>query len=114
MANILDDGMKKFKKFLNSVCLPAQIYLLFSLLSYFVIVMQNLMDPRFFKCGPLSLRCPFSKIFLLVFHLVFILVFSHILNLFCKGGYGLVSWMIVVFLILFPIVMMVGGLMMLR
>lgn len=111
---LLNDNMVKFKRYLNGICLPAQIYLIFSLLSYFLIVMQNLMDPKFFKCGPISLRCPFSKIFLLAFHLVFILVFSHILNLFCKGGYSLVSWLLVVFLILFPIVMMVGGLMMLR
>ena len=114
MTQIFENGFRNFKRFLNSICLPAQIYLIFSLLSYFVILMQNLMDPRFFKCGPISLRCPFSKIFLLVFHLVFIVVFSHILNLFCKGGYSLVSWLIVIFLILFPIVMMVGGLMMLR
>lgn len=69
---------------ISSFCLPAKIYLALAILSIVV-----------------SLIISTETIIASIIHFVFAIFWTWVLNLICKSGFGIISWI----LVLFPIVM---------
>ena len=88
---------KKGKYFLDlkKLCTPAFIYFVISALGMFMIGIQNLNGSSntlclgVYKCGVIN------KALVFVFHAIYILFWTFILDLFCKTGYQKLSWLIV-------------------
>ena len=79
-------------KTIKQLCTPAQIYFAVSFLSIFSMMIQNVSNPHQYCCGDFSANSPISNVFYFVFKIVYVLVWTYILNLLCKKGYNTMSW----------------------
>lgn len=98
------DSLKNMRKMFNGLCKPSQLYLAFSIFSLFFVVVQNVINPNSnqFCLGKHSCDLGFSKWFTFIPQIVYIAVWTIILNSLCKTGYERLSWLMV----LFPVVLM--------
>ena len=93
--------LKKGKSQFAKLCAPAQVYLVISVLSFIVVLLQNLQNPNLFCVGNYSVECPNNIIFFLI-KIMYIAVWVFILQKLCGGGYTTASWI----LVLLPIIAM--------
>ena len=86
---------------INKLCTPAYVYLVVSTIALVMIVLQNTNSRNMFCVGNYS--CPVQNN-LLVFLLqaIYIVFWTWVLNLICKAGVPIVSWV----LVLFPLLLM--------
>jgi hypothetical protein len=85
-----------FSKSLKNMCSPALFYFYISILSYLIILFQNLDSLHTYNVGSFSCNFP-NTILLFIVKLIYILFWTYILNLICKDGYTTISWLIVLF-----------------
>lgn len=94
-----------FPKKLTDLCTPAMIYFVISMISLFVILLQNLTDDSNYNIGSFSCRVPNTSIIFII-KLIYILFWTWILNLICKDGHSGISWLLILFpwILLFVII----------
>jgi len=94
---------KMIKEFnFNKLCKPSQLYFFMSMASIIFIVIQNLFTSNHSFCmGIHGCNLGFSKWLIFIPQLIYIFVWTVILNSLCKTGYEDFSW----FLVLFPFVL---------
>lgn len=86
---------------LRNLCTPAYIYLVISLIALFIILYQNQYNSKTYCMGNYS--CEVSSVGLIfVVKLIYILLWTWILNLICMAGSPIFSWI----LLIFPFVLM--------
>lgn len=96
---------------LRNLCSPALFYLVVSLSALLVMFLQNSTNEKVYCLGHYS--CDVPSVFLIfVVKILYILFWTWVLNLICRDGYPIVSWV----LVLLPIVLffVLIGLMMIR
>jgi hypothetical protein len=92
---------ESFKK----LCSPAFFYFVVSLITIFIIMLQNIGNTNTYNLGNFSCMVS-STIFIFMLKLVYVIFWTWILNLICKEGYTTLSWILVLFpLILFFILL---------
>jgi hypothetical protein len=97
-------------KLFNSLCKPAQFYLVISLVAFAIIFLQNLGATNTFTLGMYS--SPNSMPWLvLLLNLVYILIWTWMLNILCRIN-PKISWVIVLFP--FVLLFLALGMMVLR
>ena len=89
-------------KTINKLCLPAQLYLAISTLSVLGIFFQNIGMQNKYCIGNFSTELPCNNMVVFVVKTMYILVWTWILQKFCKKGYKSIAWLIV----LLPYVLM--------
>ena len=88
LKNIHDD----FKK----LCTPASFYMIISLFALLVIIIQNIGNTNTFCLG--SYSCDVSNVYAIyISKALYILFWTWILNLICKDGHKMISWLLVLF-----------------
>ena len=92
--------MKKTPLDLKKLCTPSFIYFLVSVLSFALIMLQNLGNTNTYCIGSYSCNV-ISTFFALVIQAGYILFWTWILDLMCKAGYGEIAW----FVLLLPIIL---------
>lgn len=92
--------MKLFKS-VKKLCSPALVYLVLSIIGFFVVLFQNIGNTNSYNIGTYSMRCP-SILMLFVLKVLYIIFWTWVLNILCKNGYSGFSW----FLILLPFILM--------
>lgn len=86
---------------LRKLCTPAYIYLVISVFSIIIIMLQNAGNSNTYCMGQYTCQVP--NIFIVfAIKLVYVLFWTWILNLICKAGLPSVSWA----LLLFPFILM--------
>jgi hypothetical protein len=86
---------------LSNLCSPAQVYLVISLIALVIIMIQNSNNANVYCVGNYS--CQTSNIYtVFILKVLYILFWTWILNLICRSGAPMVSWV----LVLFPLVLM--------
>ena len=85
--------MKLFTLF-KQMCTPAQIYFVISFLSILSMMMQNIQDPHSYCCGLVRAQSPVNNIVYFIFKVMYVFVWTYLLNLLCKKGYKTMSWVI--------------------
>lgn len=93
--------MAPFPKTLKELCTPALVYFIISIVSLFVLVLQNLGDNNMYHVGTFSCNVPNTTAIFIV-KLLYILFWTYILNLICKDGHSGLSWL----LLLFPFILL--------
>ena len=78
--------MKLFTLF-KQMCTPAQIYFVISFLSILSMMMQNIQDPHSYCCGLVRAQSPVNNIVYFIFKVMYVFVWTYLLNLLCKKGY---------------------------
>ena len=98
-------------KKLKGLCAPALFYLIVSMISFIMVLAQNLRHTNSLHMGHFSCRVP-GTFFVLFLKLMYILFWTWIINLICKDGHTGISWL----LVLFPwiLIFMVVGLIMMN
>jgi len=86
---------------LRKLCTPAYLYLVVSVFSIIVIMLQNGSNSNTYCMGNYSCQVP-NLYLIFVIKLLYVLFWTWILNLLCKSGYPGVSWV----LFLFPFILM--------
>jgi len=93
--------MSAFPKNFKDLCTPSQVYFVLSIISLVVILLQNLGNTNSYHLGSFSCRVPNTALVFII-KLVYILFWTWILNLICKDGHTMISWV----LVLFPLVLL--------
>lgn len=86
-------------KNLKQLCTPALVYFVMSMVSTFLIILQNIGNKHKFCLGSFSCDVP-STLVIIIMKILYILFWTWILNLICKSGHTGVSW----FLVLLPFI----------
>jgi len=85
---------------LRNLCTPAYIYLVISLFAFFIIMIQNAYNSNTYCMGNYS--CDTNNLYLIFFvKLIYIMVWTWILNLICNAGAPILSWILLLFPLLF-------------
>ena len=78
----------------KQMCTPAQIYFAISFLSILTMMTQNIQDQNSYCCGLVKAKSPINNIVYFVFKIIYVFVWTYLLNLLCKKGYKTMSWVI--------------------
>ena len=87
----------------NALCNPAKFYFIISMVSFVLILLQNIGSHGSFTLGSFSCDSA-NPALVLVLHVVFVLIWTWMLNMLCRIN-PKISWVIV----LFPFVLMFIG-----
>ena len=88
-------------KTLKSLCTPAFIYFIISIIGIIWMIMQNLNDNSRYNLAHFSCKVP-SCMGIFIIKLITILFWTWILNLICKSGHKTLAWL----LLLFPFILL--------
>lgn len=94
--------MSNLLKAINKICLPAQIYLGISTLSVLGLLFQNMGQQNKYCIGHMSAPLPCNNMTVFIVKVLYILVWTWILQKLCARGYKNISWL----LVLLPFVLM--------
>lgn len=83
-------------KTFKSLCSPAALYFVLSVIALILVVIQNLNNTHTLCVGNFSCSVP-STTLVFLFNLFYILFWTWILQLICKAGWKWVSWTLVLF-----------------
>jgi hypothetical protein len=83
----------------KNLCPPALFYLVISLVSLVIIAFQNYGNENIYCLGYYS--CPVASIYLIfIVKLIYVVFWTWILNLICRAGAPIISWLLVLIPIL--------------
>ena len=83
----------------KNLCPPALFYLVISLISLVIIAFQNYGNENIYCLGYYS--CPVASIYLIfIVKLIYVIFWTWILNLICRAGAPIISWLLVLIPIL--------------
>lgn len=88
--------MSPFPNSLNKLCAPAMIYFTISMVVYAILLIQNIGSEDIYCAGCFQCNV-FSKLVIFIVKLVYILFWTWVLNLICKDGHPIISWLLVLF-----------------
>jgi hypothetical protein len=97
--------MAPFPKTFKELCTPALIYFIISIVSLFMLILQNLTDNNVYYVGTFSCNVS-NTAAIFIIKLLYILFWTYVLNLICKDGHSSISWLLVLFpfILLFVII----------
>jgi len=85
-------------KLFDSLCTPAQVYVLLAALSIILLLAQNVQSPNRYTVGRYSVPLQHNNMVFFIFKILYVVVWTFILNKLCRAGYKRISW----FLVLLP------------
>tara|TARA_X000001036_G_scaffold113120_1_gene105970 strand:- start:128 stop:709 length:582 start_codon:yes stop_codon:yes gene_type:complete len=89
---------------IKNLCTPALVYLVLSTLSFLGLLSQNCANPNSFTVGNLNSDIPCNNALIFVTQILYIIIFTFLLDMLCKKGYTTISWI----LLFFPLIAMFG------
>ena len=85
---------------LKNLCTPSLLYLIISLIAIVVIAFQNFTNEKVYCLG--SYSCNVTNVYMIfLLKIVYVIFWTWILNLICRAGAPIISWL----LVLFPIIL---------
>lgn len=85
---------------IKKLCTPALVYFIISIISIIVMAIQNYGNTDLYCLGMYS--CNVTSIgIIFAIKIIYVLFWTWVLNIICRGGYERVSW----FLVLFPYIL---------
>jgi len=91
--------MRPIKMF-NSICTPAQLYLAISLVAIISMLIQNCEDNTVYRIGDMVVKTPCHNLAFFAIKILYVFLWTWILNLLCRKGFSGLSWL----LVLMPII----------
>ena len=88
-------------KTLSKLCPPSQLYFVLSVIGVAIMFLHNIHDTNKYCISKFMFPCnTMTFIFIFMIKMLFILLWTYILNLICKDGHQALSW----FLVFFPVI----------
>lgn len=106
--NILSNQWNKLRRTVKGLCVPAQLYLAISVLSIFLLFIQNFQNitnlgkQNIYQCGMYKHETKMSCLTFFLVKIVYVVLWTYVLQHLCSSGYKNVSW----FLVLLPYIFM--------
>tara|TARA_Y100000816_G_scaffold292593_1_gene288914 strand:+ start:1465 stop:1788 length:324 start_codon:yes stop_codon:yes gene_type:complete len=99
-------------KTIQELCTPAAIYFLISIVTLFVIALQNMGNTNKYCVGTYACDVP-STMLVYAIEIIYVLFFTWVLHLICKAGYTSISWVLlllpyILFFVLLALFMLSG------
>ena len=94
--------VEKTRQRVDKLCSPSKLYLGLSLISIVFILTQNLYESTKYCIGMYSCSLDYSNIFVFIAKLIYVGVWTIVLDSLCKNDYKDIAWG----LVLFPYVLM--------
>ena len=93
---------------IKPICTPAMIYFIISIVAIIMIGLQNWGNNQLYCVGAYSCT-PSSITAIFILKIVYVFFWTWILNLICKSGYEVVSWVLVLipFVIMFILIALI-------
>jgi hypothetical protein len=85
---------------LKNLCPPALLYLVISMAAIFVMALQNYTNEKVYCLGYYSCNVP-SVYLIFIVKFIYVIFWTWVLNIICRSGASIVSWL----LVLFPLVL---------
>ena len=82
-------------KIFNSICTPAQLYLAISLIAIISMLLQNCQDNTVYRIGDMVVKTPCHNLAFFAVKVLYVFLWTWILNLLCKNGFSGLSWLLV-------------------
>lgn len=86
---------------LKKLCSPALLYFVISIIGIVLVMFQNIGNNNSYHIGSFSMQVP-STLMVFIMKIIYVIFWTWILNLLCKGGFSVLSWLFV----LFPFILM--------
>jgi hypothetical protein len=83
-----------FPRKIRDLCAPSMLYFIISIISLIVAILMNLGHNNKLVLGNYSMNVVNTTLIFII-KLIFILFWTWILNLICKDGYEVISWILV-------------------
>ena len=83
-----------FPRKIRDLCAPSMLYFIISIISLIVAILMNLGHNNKLVLGNYSMNVVNTTL-IFVIKLIFILFWTWILNLICRDGYEVISWILV-------------------
>jgi hypothetical protein len=84
-----------FPQRLKDLCPPALFYFIISMIAIFILLLQNIGGSHTrYHVANFSCIVP-STIIIFILKIIYILFWTWVLNLICKDGYKMISWLLV-------------------
>ena len=99
--------LNKYSNDFKKLCTPAFLYLFVSFLAFLIMAFQNFGNTNKLCVGDYDCNVP-NTFIIFVFHAIYILFWTFILNALCKAGYKEISWFL--FLLPFIFIFVIYGL----
>ncbi len=78
----------------NGLCPPAKFYLVLSVFAFLIGFFQNIGNDRLYCLGALGCS-PANALYIYIFQIIYIAFWTWVLNIICKGGAPVFSWILV-------------------
>jgi hypothetical protein len=85
--------MASFSKNFSSLCMPAMIFFVLSMIALVAMIFQNLGNTNTYTVGNYSAYVPNCTIIFFI-KFIYILFWTYVLNLICKDGHVGLSWLL--------------------
>lgn len=94
----------------QSLCTPALVFFVISVVSLFVMIFDNLENTRTYCVGNVSCNVANTSM-IFIFEILFLVFWTWLLNFICSRGYPGVAWFILLFpyILLFMVVLIVAS-----
>lgn len=93
--------MNSIVKQFNNLCSPARLYFIVSCISVLSIFLQNMGNSRKYSVGNYAVNLRHNNKYFFLFKVMYICIWTFILNKLCKKGWNRVSWYLVLIPYLF-------------
>jgi len=80
--------------YFRSLCPPAKFYLVLSIFAFIIGMLQNLGNRKVYCLGALGCS-PENSIYIYIFQILYIAFWTWVLNIICRGGAPIFSWILV-------------------
>jgi hypothetical protein len=94
----------------QSLCTPALVFFVISVVSLFVMIFDNLENTHTYCIGNVSCNVANTSM-IFIFEILFLVFWTWLLNFICTRGYSGVAWFILLFpyILLFMVVLLVAS-----
>lgn len=86
---------------LKKLCTPALVYFVISMIGVILIMFQNVGNTKSYNIGSFTMAVE-NTLIIFIMKMIYVLFWTWILNLLCKNGFSVLSWLF----ILFPFILM--------
>jgi len=83
------------EKKIRTLCTPAKVYFVMSILTILGILMQNSIGNRKYIVGHREVDIPHTNVWFFVCKFIVVIIWTYILQELCKNGYKNISWLLV-------------------
>ena len=82
-------------KMYSALCPPARLYVVLAAMGFIITIFQNFSQPNQYRLGNKAIYLGHHNALEIVFNICFVVIWTWLLNKFCKLGWTPFSWVLV-------------------